>query len=88
MQVYLSFFGMQEQCHKLQTQVGLTNLDALSSDWYQGSNEDDEVAERKAVYRQQILSVLTRKEFLALTYLLQFYEWEPKYLNYPQGQVL
>ena len=32
-----------------------------------------------------MLSVLSRREFLAVTYLLQFYEWEVGYLNLPQG---
>ena len=48
---------MTEICQKLQ-QIGLTNLDAISHDWYQGIEEDDELNERKRSYRQAMLSVL------------------------------
>ena len=32
-----------------------------------------------------MLSVLNRREFLAVTYLLQFYEWEVSYINLPMS---
>ena len=86
MQVFLAYFNMVDICQKLQ-QIGLTNLDAVSHDWYQGVDDDDEIALRKKQYRQAMLSVLTHREFLALTYLLQFYEWEVNYLACPQGVV-
>ena len=50
MHVYLAYFGMGEICHKLQS-VGLTNLDAISHDWYQGTTEDEELGLRKLGYR-------------------------------------
>ena len=42
MQAFLSYFNMGNVCLKLQ-QIGLTNLDAISHDWYQGVEEDDEI---------------------------------------------
>lgn len=50
MHVYLNYFGMAEICNKLQT-AGLTNLDAISHDWYQSQTEDEELNRRKLGYK-------------------------------------
>ena len=69
MQVFLAYFNLGEVCQKMQS-IGLTNLDAISHDWYQGVDEDEEIVERKKAYQKAMLSVLTHREFLAVTYLL------------------
>ena len=42
MQSYLGFFNLQDACARLQS-VGLTNLDAISHDWYQGTTQDEDI---------------------------------------------
>ena len=59
----------------------MTNLDAISHDWYQGVVEDEALEQRKAKYRQAMRSVLNTKEFLAVTYLLQFFDWDTQLVN-------
>ena len=86
MQSYLGFFNLQDACTRLQS-VGLTNLDAISHDWYQGTTEDEDIEQRKLAYRQRMNQVLNRHEFLAITYLLQFYEWDASLIRIAQGEV-
>ena len=78
MSAYLCHFGLNEINQKLQSN-GVTNLDKMSHDWY--NDYDDDIIDQKRELQKVLLSILTRKEFMAFTYVIQFFDWSTDFLN-------
>ena len=77
--IYLQYFKLEGIAQKL-VQNNLVNLDLMSHVLYAfegGIFEDEDIKnEHKRQLRTTLLQILTKQEFSALSYVLQYYEWD------------
>ena len=73
MSAFLQYFNLGDICAKLET-AGIFNLDQISYDLYRPDQSDVGNAVKKSL-RKLLLKIMTRREFMQLAYVLQFYDY-------------